>query len=88
MRSLLISLLALLVLSTAPAAAQPAAATAQWTPALAMQYHAIGGTAMAPDGQLVAYVVRAPLMEGEQSEYRSQIHVASVDGSMNVPNRR
>ena len=89
MRSLLSSLLALLVLSTAPAAAQPAAAqpaadTARWTPALAMQYHAIGGTAMAPDGQLVAYVVRAPLMEGEQSEYRSQIHVASVDGSMNV----
>ena len=73
-----------LLSGAARVAAQPADDTTRWTPELSMQYHAIQGTAMAPDGQLVAYVVREPLIAGEQSEYRSQIHVASTDGAMNV----
>ncbi|WP_176521579.1 S9 family peptidase [Longimonas halophila] len=79
------ALLMLCVLSSIPhATAQSANDTTRWTPDLSMQYHAIAGAAMAPDGQLVAYVVREPLMEGEQSEYQSQIYLASADGAMNV----
>ncbi|MDX1393804.1 MAG: S9 family peptidase [Gemmatimonadota bacterium] len=59
---------------TAPAAAQEEG----WTPELSMRYHAIGGTAISPDGERVAYVVRKPLMEGSQSEYLSHIWVADV----------
>jgi dipeptidyl aminopeptidase/acylaminoacyl peptidase len=54
--------------------------TLRWTSALSMRYHAIQGTALSPDGSLVAYVVREPLMEGEKSEYRSQIWVVPSDG--------
>lgn len=55
-----------------------------WTPALSMQYKSIQGTAMSPDGTLIAYVAREPMMEGEKSEYRSQVWVVSADGSLNV----
>ncbi len=68
-------------------AARPAAgqkAPDRWTPALAMQYHAVPDVAMAPDGSLIAYVVREPVMDGEASEYRSHIWVVSADGSLNV----
>ncbi|MFO8232562.1 MAG: S9 family peptidase [Longimonas sp.] len=79
------ALLLLCLVSSAPhATAQSDSDTTRWTPELSMQYHTIEGTAIAPDGQLVAYVVREPLMEGEQSEYRSQIHLASADGEMNM----
>jgi dipeptidyl aminopeptidase/acylaminoacyl peptidase len=54
--------------------------TLRWTPALSMQYRTVQGTALSPDGSLVAYGVRKPLMEGEKSEYRSQIWVVPSDG--------
>ncbi len=54
-----------------------------WTPELQMQYRGIGGTAVSPDGSLVAYVVREPVMEAEKSEYLSHIWLASADGSAN-----
>ncbi len=56
----------------------------QWTPEFSMQFKSIGGTDLSPDGKYVAYTVREPIMEGEQSEYRTQIWVAATDGSMNV----
>ena len=49
-----------------------------WTPELSMQYRAIGGTAISPDGARVAFTVREPLMEGSRSEYRTHIWVADV----------
>jgi len=55
--------------------------TLRWTSALSMRYHAIQGTALSPDGSLVAYVVREPVMEGEKSEYRSQIWVVPSAGA-------
>jgi dipeptidyl aminopeptidase/acylaminoacyl peptidase len=61
-----------------------AAAEAGWTPELAMQFRVVQGTALSPDGRLVAYVVREPLMKGEQSEYRSQVWLVSADGRRNV----
>ncbi len=55
----------------------------RWTPELSMQYKGVGQTALSPDGSLVAYRVREPVMEGEKSEYRSHIWVASTDGATN-----
>ena len=54
-----------------------------WTPELQMQYRGIAGTAVSPDGSLIAYVVREPVMEGEKSEYLSHIWLASADASSN-----
>jgi dipeptidyl aminopeptidase/acylaminoacyl peptidase len=56
----------------------------QWTPEFSMQFKSIGGTNLSPDGKYVAYTLREPIMEGEKSEYLTQIWVAATDGSMNV----
>ncbi len=56
----------------------------RWTPALSMRYHQIGAVAVSPDGSRVAYTVREPLMEGEDSKYLSHIWVANADGSRNA----
>jgi len=55
-----------------------------WTPETHMKVKRIGGTAISPDGEYVAYVVTSPVMEGEKSEYLSQIWVAAADGSFNL----
>ena len=63
--------------------AAPAATAAQddrWTPALSMQYHRVSSVAISPDGSLVAFTVTVPLMDGEKSEYRTQIHVVPAAG--------
>ncbi|MEL7340531.1 MAG: hypothetical protein AAGM67_08605, partial [Bacteroidota bacterium] len=54
---------------------------ASWTPEHAMKFRAITQTNISPDGKHLAYVVRTPMMEGEKSEYNSQIWVAASDGS-------
>ena len=83
-RLVLFSLLAFLPLTaTAPDSlrAQEDEAPPEWTPALSMQFRGVGPTAISPDGQMVAFVVREPLMEGEQSEYLSHVWMAAADGS-------
>jgi len=72
-----------LLASTSPALLSQDAVEAGWTPALSMRYHAVGGTAISPDGSRVAYVVREPLMEGSKSEYLS--HVFMVDAAGGPP---
>ncbi|MFK7924660.1 MAG: prolyl oligopeptidase family serine peptidase [Bacteroidia bacterium] len=57
--------------------------TTTWTPEHSMEFRSITQTEISPDGKYVAYVVRTPLMEGEKSEYNSQIWVAATDGSFN-----
>ena len=52
----------------------------RWTPSLSMQYHRVSSVAISPDGSLVAFTVTVPLMEGEKSEYRTQIHVVPAAG--------
>ena len=52
-----------------------------WTPELILKIKVVSEPAMSPDGSLVAYVVAAPEMEGEKSEWVSQIHLAKADGS-------
>ena len=61
-----------------------ATAEDRWTPALSMRYLGVSGVAVSPDGSRVAYVVREPLMEGEQSEYLSHIWLATADGVRNA----
>jgi dipeptidyl aminopeptidase/acylaminoacyl peptidase len=70
---------ALLASAPALAAAQDAAPT--WTPDLAMRFDRVSGTAISPDGSLVAFVVREAIMEEEKSEYRSHVWVTAADGS-------
>lgn len=63
----------------------PLSASAQeadgWTPGLSMRYHAVQATALSPDGSRVAWVVRAPVMEEEKSEYLSHIWIGNADGT-------
>ena len=56
----------------------------RWTPALSMQYHRISSVAVSPDGTLAAFTVTVPLMEGEKSEYRTQIRVVPTVGGESV----
>ncbi len=81
-----LALAASLLLLPLPAWAQAdaTAAEAGWTPALSMQYRAVSGTAISPDGSRIALVVREPLMEGRQSEYLSHIWMADADGTGTV----
>lgn len=62
-----------------------AGATETWTPELAFKVKRVGGARLSPDGQRVAFVVGTPQMEGEKSEWLSQIHVARSDGSGSIP---
>ena len=54
-----------------------------WTPDFHMKFKSIQSTSISDDGKYVAYVVRTPVMEGEKSEYLSQIWVAATDGTFN-----
>lgn len=56
----------------------------KWTPEKIMTYKNITDTHISSDGKYIAYVVRLPLMEGEKSEYNSQIWVAAADGSFDL----
>ena len=53
--------------------------TTRWSPALSMRYRGVAGTALSPDGSMAAWGVREPVMEGEESEYRTHIWVAPTD---------
>ena len=52
-----------------------------WTPDLMFKVKRVGPVVPSPDGTLVAFVVSEPLMDGEKSEFNSQIHVGTADGS-------
>ena len=76
-----ILLLALLLLSAGGARAQEEGGTeGGWTPALSMRYRAVTGTALSPDGSLVAYVLREAIMDEDQSEFLSHIWIVPTDG--------
>ena len=68
----------------APAAGGAPQEADRWTPELSMRYHRVSGTAVSPDGSLAAFVVTEPLMESEQSEYRSRIRVVPTAGGETV----
>lgn len=86
-RNLTLGIIVLLVVAAGSRVAGQAAAgddSTRWTPALSMRYRSVSGTAISPDGSLIAYVVREPVMEGEKSEYLSHVWVVSADGETNV----
>jgi dipeptidyl aminopeptidase/acylaminoacyl peptidase len=56
-----------------------------WTPAMTFKVKRVGTVRVSPDGNRAAFVVGTAVMEGEQSEWISQIHVASTDGSGAFP---
>lgn len=55
----------------------------RWTTELMVQIKRVTGTAVSPDGRLVAYTVSSARTEGAYSDYLSHIWVASADRSMN-----
>jgi dipeptidyl aminopeptidase/acylaminoacyl peptidase len=88
-----LAVIASFVLLPGAALAQPSAdedakkasvPTDRWSPELSMMYRQVGGTAISPSGDQIAYVVREPVMDGEKSEYLSQIWLVSADGSRNA----
>src|SRR5262245_31476076 len=70
-------------LSTLIFLAAPAARTAErgWTPDTILKVKRVGPVVPSPDGARVAFVVSEAAMEGEKSEWLSQIHIAASDGS-------
>jgi dipeptidyl aminopeptidase/acylaminoacyl peptidase len=58
-----------------------AAAAERWTPDYAFKVKRVTSVRVSPDGARVAFVVVTPAMEGEKSEWVSQVHVARADGS-------
>lgn len=79
-RRLVFPLLLLFVALLTGAPHVVAAQEVVWSPSLSIQYCAIQATAISPDGEHVAFVVREALTEGEQSEYLSHVWLADVDG--------
>jgi len=69
---------------TVQAQGERAIPAGRWTPELSMRYKTVQQTAVSPDGQLIAYVVREALLEGEKSAYLSHVWVVSADGQTNV----
>src|SRR5262245_46148886 len=66
--------------------AVPAADTkpAGWTPELMLKAKGVGEVAVSPDGKRVAFAVSTPVMDGERSEWVSQVFVANADGTQPV----
>jgi len=69
--------------TTTPLSAQDADEL-RWTPSKSMEFGVVQQTAISPDGTRIAYVVRIPLIEGEQSEYLSHIWLVDSDGTENT----
>lgn len=56
----------------------------QWTPELMLKVKGVAEVAPSPDGKRVAFSVSTAVMEGEKSEWLSQVYVAAADGSQTV----
>src|SRR5262245_61084147 len=78
----IVTLAASFVAVRAFAAADPR--PAGWTPELMLKVKGVGDVAVSPDGKRVAFAVSTAAMDGERSEWVSQIHVASADGKHSV----
>ena len=64
-----------------PYAAGAQEGSLRWTPEKSMELRQVTGTAVAPDGLRIAFVVRVPVMDGEKSEYLSHVWIVNADGS-------
>jgi len=61
-----------------------ASAQTGWTPEVMIKFKRVGGVDASPDGRLIAYTISTPIVDGEKSEFVSQIWVTSSDGKMNM----
>ena len=68
------------IAALAPAQQQPAKPKV-WTPEAMLKLRQVTGVQPSPDGKRVLYAVREALMDGDQSEYLTQLFVANADGS-------
>src|SRR5436190_18375596 len=50
---------------------------AAWTPELMLKAKTVAEPAVSPDGKRVAFAVSTPVMDGERSEWLSQVYVSS-----------
>ena len=75
-RILIVPLALLIIASTAVRTAER-----RWTSDILMQVKRVTSVIPSPDATRVAFVVADTVMEGEKSEWLSQIHVAASDGS-------
>ena len=74
----------LLLLTVAAMAAAGLAAAAEaegWTPEMTFRVRRVGPVRVSPDGSRAAFVVGTAAMDGEKSEWVSQIHLARADGT-------
>jgi dipeptidyl aminopeptidase/acylaminoacyl peptidase len=76
-RLLQLAFVSLLLHAPAALAQQPAG----WSPEQMMRVKRVGSVQVSPDASRVAYVVGEAMMEGEKSEWISQIHIANADGT-------
>ena len=60
-----------------------AVAQSGWTPASMIAYKRVSSPVISPDGKLVAYVIGNARMDADNSDFLSQIHMASTDGKLN-----
>jgi dipeptidyl aminopeptidase/acylaminoacyl peptidase len=74
------AVLALLLPLAPVGAAAQSSEELRWTPEKSMEFDVVQQTAISPDGALVAYVVRVPLLDGEESAYLSHIWVTAEGG--------
>jgi dipeptidyl aminopeptidase/acylaminoacyl peptidase len=56
---------------------------ATWTPASMMAYKRVSNPVISPDGKLVAYVVANARMDADNSDFLSQIYLASTEAITN-----
>ena len=54
---------------------------AQWTPELSMKVKTVTAAVPSPDGKLAAWTETHPVMDGEKSEFLTQVYLAHSDGS-------
>src|SRR5262245_14457130 len=52
-----------------------------WSPEVAFKVKRVTAPRLSPDGSRVAFVVGTAAMDGEKSEWLSQVHLARADGS-------
>jgi dipeptidyl aminopeptidase/acylaminoacyl peptidase len=71
----------ILVVALETPSAQAPASTVGWTPELSMTARRVTAVIPSPDGKQVVFVAADAVMDGEKSEWLSQIHLAASDGS-------
>jgi len=80
MRTILISFLIMMMVT--PLSADHHEEVFKWTPGYMVEnFKRVGGTAISPNGEWIAFTVSEARTEGERSDFLTQIHLVKSDGS-------